>query len=136
MKEKFIPALTGIRAVAVYFIFFKHFNFFSLQLYPNLCLLVNQFYTFLDFFFVLSGLVIYYKYNEISGPNKTKLHNYFINRISRVFPILILLITITFFLDYYHGYYSSTETIKYYLLNITLVKGFSSKYILTGIGPS
>jgi peptidoglycan/LPS O-acetylase OafA/YrhL len=39
-------------------------------------------------------------------------------------------------LDYYHGYYSSAETIKLYLLNVTLIKGFSSKYILTGIGPS
>src|SRR6476660_3518616 len=97
MAEKnFLPALTGIRAVSVYFIFFKHLNFFSPQLQPNLYLLVNQFYTFLDFFFLLSGFLIYYRYHEISSLNKTKLYNYFINRVSRVFPILILLISITF----------------------------------------
>jgi peptidoglycan/LPS O-acetylase OafA/YrhL len=135
-NKEFIPALTGIRAVCVYFIFFKHLNFFSPQLHPNLYLFVNQFYCFLNYFFVLSGFLIYYKYNEISSLNKWKLYNYFVNRISRVFPILILLISITFFLSYYHGYISAKETIKLYLLNITLLKGFSSTYLLTGIGPS
>jgi peptidoglycan/LPS O-acetylase OafA/YrhL len=134
--KKFIPALTGIRAIAVYLIFFKHLNFFSPQTQPNLYLFVNQFYTFLTFFFVLSGFLIYYKYHEISSLNKTKLYNYFINRISRVFPILIILISITFILGYYHGVYTGKEAVKLYLLNISLLKGFSSDYLLTGIGPS
>jgi peptidoglycan/LPS O-acetylase OafA/YrhL len=85
---------------------------------------------------VLSGFLIYYKYHEISSLNKTKLYNYFINRISRVFPILIILISITFLLGYYHGLYTGREAVKLYLLNISLLKGFSSDYILTGIGPS
>jgi peptidoglycan/LPS O-acetylase OafA/YrhL len=134
--KKFIPALTGIRAVAVYFIFFKHLNFFSPETQPGLYLFVNQFYTFLTFFFVLSGFLIYYKYHEISSLNKTKLYNYFINRISRVFPILIILISITFLLGYYHGIYAGKEAIKLYFLNISLLKGFSSTSLLTGIGPS
>lgn len=134
--KKFIPALTGIRAVSVYFIFLKHLNFFSPQTQPDLYLFVNQFYTFLTFFFVLSGFLIYYKYYEISSLNKTRLYNYFINRISRVFPILIILISITFLLGYYHGLYPGKEAVKLYLLNISLVKGFSSEYFLTGIGPS
>ena len=134
--KQFIPALTGIRAVAVYLIFFKHLNFFSTETQPNLHLFVNQFYTFLTFFFVLSGFLIYYKYHEISTLNKTRLYNYFINRISRVFPILIILISITFLLGYYHGIYSDKEAVKLYLLNVTLLKGFSANYLLTGIGPS
>jgi peptidoglycan/LPS O-acetylase OafA/YrhL len=85
---------------------------------------------------VLSGFLIYYKYHEISSLNKTKLYNYFINRISRVFPILIILISITFLLGYYHGAYSGKEAVKLYFLNISLLKGFSSEYLLTGIGPS
>ncbi|HEX2682325.1 MAG TPA: acyltransferase, partial [Ferruginibacter sp.] len=32
--------------------------------------------------------------------------------------------------------YSGKEAVKLYLLNISLVKGFSSYYLLTGIGPS
>lgn len=134
--EKFLPALTGIRAVSVYFIFFKHLNFFSPQSDPDLHLFVNQFYTFLTFFFVLSGFLIYYKYHEISSLDRTKLYNYFINRISRVFPVLIILISLTFLLGYYHGLYSGKEAVKLYLINISLLKGFSSDYLLTGIGPS
>lgn len=137
MRDKnFIPALTGIRAVAVYLIFFKHLNFFSATEHPQLHLFVNQFYSFLTFFFVLSGFLIYYKYNEISSLNKTRLYNYFINRISRVFPILLILISASFFLAWYHGLYSGKETLKLYLLNISLLKGFSAQYLLTGIGPS
>ena len=134
--KKFIPALTGIRAIAVYLIFFKHLNFFSPDLSPDLYLFVNQFYTFLTFFFVLSGFLIYHRYHEISGFNKKNIHNYFISRIARVFPILIILISITFFISYYHGTYSTSKGLELYLLNITLLKGFSSEYYLTGIGPS
>ena len=134
--KQLIPALTGIRAVSVYFIFFKHVNPFSQQAQPDFYLFVNQFYTFLTFFFVLSGFLIYYKYHEISSLNRARLYNYFINRVSRVFPILIILISITFFLGYYHGIYSGKESVKLYLLNISLLKGFSSDYLLTGIGPS
>jgi peptidoglycan/LPS O-acetylase OafA/YrhL len=135
-EKKIIPALTGIRAICVYFIFFKHLNCFSQESQPHLWLIVNQFYCFLNFFFVLSGFLIYYRYSDISSFNKTTLYNYFVNRMARVYPILIILISATFFIAYYHHYYSGIETFKLYLLNITLIKGFSSKYYLTGIGPS
>lgn len=137
MKDiKFIPALTGIRAIAVYFIFFKHLNFFSPDQQPGLYLLVSQFYTFLTFFFVLSGFLIYHRYHEISSLKRKSLYNYFINRVSRVFPILIILISITFLLGFKDGLYPGTEAVKLYLLNISLIKGFSSTYLLSGIGPS
>jgi peptidoglycan/LPS O-acetylase OafA/YrhL len=135
-KKEFFPALTGIRAVAVYMIFFKHLNFFDPGVHPRLNLLVNQFYAFLSFFFVLSGFLIYHRYREIQSLNNRKLYNYFISRISRVFPILIILITITFLLGFREGSYRGWEAIKLYLLNITLTKGFSSELFLTGIGPS
>ena len=57
------------------------------------------------------------------------------HRVARIVPVLIILTTITFLLGYYHGYYSGRETIKLYLLNISFLKGFSSSYYLTGIGP-
>jgi peptidoglycan/LPS O-acetylase OafA/YrhL len=134
--KKFIPALTGIRAVCVSFIFFYHLNFFSETSNPKSFLLLNQFYTFLTFFFVLSGFVICHKYYEIKSLQKTKLYNYLVNRVSRVFPILFILITLTFLLQYKDGLYNAVNAIKVYLLNVTLLKGFSSTYHLTGIGPS
>lgn len=135
-EKKIIPALTGIRAICVYLIFFYHLNSFDPILHPDLYLMLNQFYTFLTFFFVLSGFLIYHRYGDVRYSDKTKIHNYFVSRISRVFPILLLLITITFLLALYHGYYEKKEMLLLYLLNISLIKGFSSNYFLTGIGPS
>ena len=137
VKEKdFIPSLTGIRAICAYFIFFYHINIFSEHDQPALHILLNQFNTFLTFFFVLSGFIICHKYYEISSLKKKALYNYFVNRVSRVFPILFILITITFFLQYIYHQDTLPNILKTYFYNITLIKGFSKEYILTGIGPS
>lgn len=129
----FIPALTGVRAVAVYFIFFKHYNPFATN--TDGYLIVDQFFSFLSVFFVLSGFLICYRYyDSITGTNRN-IYNYFINRIARVYPILIILISATFFL-YWRKNIIDHESVKTYLYNISLLKGFSEIYILTGIGPS
>lgn len=135
-EKKIIPALTGIRAICVYFIFFYHLNPFTADKNPQLHQLFGQFYTFLTFFFVLSGFVICYKYYDIRSMQKKALYNYIVNRVSRVFPVLFILITITFALYYRDGLGTAGETIKTYLINVSLLKGFSSQYHLTGIGPS
>jgi peptidoglycan/LPS O-acetylase OafA/YrhL len=134
--KKFIPSLTGIRAISAYFIFFYHLNFFSSEKNPFCFLLLNQFYTFLTFFFVLSGFIICHKYYEINSLKKRDLYNYFVNRFSRVFPILFILISITFLLQYIYNADSLKDILKIYFYNITLLKGFSTDYKLTGIGPS
>ena len=136
VKEKdFIPALTGIRAICAYFIFFKHLNPFSDTENPNSFLFINQFYTFLTFFFVLSGFIICHKFYEINSLKRKHLYNYFINRFSRVFPVLFILTTITFLLQYLKHTDTTASIVTNYFLNITLLKGFSSQYYLTGIGP-
>jgi peptidoglycan/LPS O-acetylase OafA/YrhL len=135
-SQAYIPSLTGIRAICVYFIFFYHNNIFTAIENPDGFLLLNQFYTFLTFFFVLSGFVICYKYYSISSLNKKALYNYFVNRFSRVFPILFLLITATFVLQYVYNDDTLPHIIKSLLYNVTLLKGFSTEYNLTGIGPS
>ncbi len=136
IREKdFIPSLTGIRAICAYFIFFKHLNPFSPIDSPDGFLFVNQFYTFLTFFFVLSGFIICHKFYEISSLRRKQLYNYFVNRVSRVFPVLFILTTITFAFLFLERSESTRELIKTYFLNITLLKGFSSTWYLTGIGP-
>ncbi len=136
MKEiKIIPALTGIRALCVYLIFLKHFEPFNKIKHPYLFAFFDQFYIFLSFFFVLSGFVIYYKYHSVT-LSEGRLRKYFIHRIARIFPILIILTALTFWLGYREGLYDKAQAIKLFLLNITLLKGFSSEYYLTGIGPS
>lgn len=136
MKKTYIPAFTGIRALFAYGIFFYHVNFFSNQSHPNFFRFVDQFYSFIPFFFVISGFVIFYTYYNETRFSKNELFNYFVSRIARIFPILIILNTAVFFLAYLNNLYTLSETFKLYFLNITLLKGFSSVYLLTGIGPS
>lgn len=135
-KRPFIPALTGLRAICAYGIFFYHVNRFSKDSQPLLYRFLDQFYSFIPFFFVISGFVIFYTYYKKEGYKKNELYNYVVSRIARIFPLLIILNTLVFLLSYREQLYTLPETIKLYLLNITLLKGFSAEYILTGVGPS
>ena len=135
-NKKFIPALTGLRAICAYGIFFYHVNPFSKELQSSLFTIFDQFYSFIPFFFVISGFVIFYTYYKPERYTGADLRRYFISRIARIFPILIILNTLVFLLGYKENLYSGFEAIKLYLLNITLLKGFFSNFFLTGIGPS
>jgi peptidoglycan/LPS O-acetylase OafA/YrhL len=134
--KQFIPALTGVRAICLYLIFIAHVNIYPAGTYPDIDLLLKQFGPFITFFGVLSGFLIYYKYAEIGGLNKKKLYNYFINRLTRIYPVLFILVSLTFILGYAYGVYSLGKAVKLFILNITLLKGFSSEYYLSGIGPT
>jgi len=134
--RKFIPALTGLRAFCAYGIFFYHLNPFSKEAQPSLFTLFDQFYSFIPFFFVISGFVIFYNYYKPGGYSKNEWYNYFVSRFARIFPILIILNTAYFALCYRDHIYNAVETIKLYLLNITLLKGFFADYFFTGIVPS
>ena len=135
-SKKFIPAFTGLRAIAAYGIFFYHVNFFSKEKQPDLFVFVDQFYSFIPFFFVVSGFVIFYNYYKETRYSKKELFNYFVSRVARIFPILVIINTAVFLLAYRDNLYGVSETLKLYFLNITLLKGFSSDYFLTGVGPS
>lgn len=133
-NPKFIPALTGIRCLSVYFIYFFHLSdSFSGK---TIQLIFNQFYAFVSFLFVLSGFVIAYKYPFIKNFIKNDLKTYLWKRFSRIIPIFFILTTFTFLIQQLRIPAFSSEILKVWLLNISLLKGFSSKYILTGIGPS
>ena len=137
VKEKdFIPSLTGIRAIAAYFVFFFHLNSFSTTNHPTLYLMIRHFYPVLSLFFVMSGFIICHKYYEISSLKKDYLHKYLINRVSRILPILFIIISIQFVLIFYQHLDTIQPIIKKYILSITLLKGFSSEYRFSGIGPS
>lgn len=133
-EKKFFPALTGIRAICAYFIFLRHLNPFSPG--STAFLATNQLFPFLSFFFVVSGFVICHRYYSVGTLNKRKLWNYFMNRISRLFPILIILVSATFLLQYIKHTDTTGNILKNWVYSISLLKGFSSNHYLTGIGPS
>lgn len=135
-RPTFIPAITGLRTICAYGIFFYHVGIVSNDQHPVLYILINQLYSFIPFFFVISAFVIFHTYYKPVSYTKKEYLNYFVSRFARIFPILIILNVLVYALSYRDHLFTLGESIKLFLLNITLLKGFSSEYHLTGIGPS
>ena len=83
------PALTGIRAVGAAAVFFVHLPF---QLGHLMVIDV------MALFFVLSGFLIFYLYYEDAAVRAGKLHQYFVNRFARIYPVYFLLVTVAILL--------------------------------------
>ena len=95
-SEQF-PALTGIRAVAAFMVFFHHL---PLWLKPNVFIgLQLTFYDGVTLFFVLSGFLITYKYFDKLRFSRSWMRRYFVNRLARIYPVYFLLLTIVVFIQ-------------------------------------
>ncbi len=89
-SEKF-PALTGVRAVAAFMVFFNHLN---IKVYPHfLVSLQGTFYTGVAFFFVLSGFLIAYRYYDTSWKKARNKRDYIVKRFARIYPVYFLVVT-------------------------------------------
>ena len=86
------PALTGMRAVAAFMVFFSHLH---IEIYPHVLIsLQSTFYTGVAFFFVLSGFLIAYRYYDtILLKGKWK-RDYLVKRFARIYPVYFLVLTI------------------------------------------
>jgi peptidoglycan/LPS O-acetylase OafA/YrhL len=90
-REQF-PALTGLRAIAAFMVFFHHLPF---MLKPGVLIgLQLTFYTGVSIFFVLSGFLITYRYHTIIQLSGKWVAQYFINRFARIYPVYFLVLTI------------------------------------------
>ena len=80
-----INKLDGLRGLFSIMIVLVHYNYlpFNLQNF----FLIKHSYSFVDFFFVLSGFVITYKYQKITNFYKFKV--YITKRFVRLFPLLL-----------------------------------------------
>lgn len=131
--SKYIPSLTGLRAIAAFAVYFHHFPLspfifggwiekFSLELYIGVTI-----------FFVLSGFLITLRYEEKFQNGHRDFKRYFINRFARIFPLYFILTSITFILPYWFSLPPDDLSATAYILNITLLKGYSNIYEHTGI---
>ena len=130
-----IKPLTGIRFVAALSVFFFHYN---PLMHANrdgiLYGLVNHLNIGVTIFFVLSGFLICFRYYEQQTTRFVFLKAYLIKRFARIYPLFIILTTILYFVI--AEKYSPNAWWVEYFLNITLLKGFSEKYYLTGIAQA
>ncbi len=128
----YIPALTGLRAIAAYLVFLHHYNPAAPGTFANR--LFEQGYVGVSIFFILSGFLIYHRYaDEYFEQENWSWRTYLQNRFARIFPLYALLLLVTVGTNYLLG-----RAMNWPLLgvNLTLLKGFFDTYKFSGIAQS
>ncbi|UCS91825.1 acyltransferase [Echinicola marina] len=131
LNTPYLPALTGIRFIAALMVFFHHIPPFTIEQSPLFFIKsIKEFHVGVTIFFVLSGFIITYKYLLNKDFDYKE---YLWNRFTKIYPLYFLLTIFTFVI--YVGYYQSFTYNKLLelLMNLTLLKGFFSSFIFTGI---
>jgi peptidoglycan/LPS O-acetylase OafA/YrhL len=98
-----LPALTGLRFFAAFFILVGHGTPMMLKLTPDPQLVINVTNCFLEvgmeLFFVLSGFVIHYNYAAVGyRPQSQNLGKFYIARFARIYPLYVLFLALQFFI--------------------------------------
>ncbi|WP_201984573.1 acyltransferase family protein [Hymenobacter rubidus] len=134
----YLPALTGLRAIAAWLVFLAHYPF------PHLpgSAAGRAFYYFVDeshglpLLLLLSGFLIALRYDTgtLDFRPRGGLRRYLQNRLARIYPLFAVLTLATFALLWH--WHSAQATPGLLLLNISLLRGFFDEYKFTGIGPA
>lgn len=152
-SAEYFPALTGVRAVAVYMVCLYHFNPFApykaSEGWQKLAFIfLNQWHIGVTIFFVLSGFLICYRYYEAAMPfTRQWFCRYLSNRVARIYPLYFLLTLLTFVhfelqpdAEHYPYIYASSsgmpataQRLWIVFLNLTFAKAFFDHYKFTGI---
>jgi peptidoglycan/LPS O-acetylase OafA/YrhL len=139
--KPYFPALTGLRALAAWFIFFYHFNQFDRE--GLVGRIFNEFYIGVTAFFVLSGFLICLRHADRIQLSRQWVSTYVHHRFARIYP-LYLLLTCLFFVIYQlapsydrDGLYTTSHLpgkILLVLMNLTLLRSWFTDFRFTGIG--
>lgn len=138
--KPYFPALTGLRAVAAWLIFFYHTNPFSIGSLPDR--IISEFHLGGTVFFVLSGLLIGVRYGHQFTLSRRWLINYVRHRFARIYPLFFLLTCVVFVVYQSAPQYDSTGlytrsriTGKALVIgmNLTLLRGWFTEFRFTGV---
>lgn len=130
-NKKYILPLTSLRFFAAFFVMLSHLSYLK---NTNLdFLFVNEGFISVTFFFILSGFILTFSYQDRFLNKKTTIPQFYFARIARIYPIHIITFLISILL-FSVGHYS----FKYYLFNITLIQSYipNKKYYFTFNYPS
>ncbi len=92
-----IKKLDGLRGIFSLMVAFFHYSDKLIPDYIYNFFFLRQSYTFVDFFFVLSGFVIAYNYSNFSTIKD--LYIFFKKRFIRIYPLLFYSVMVCFFFD-------------------------------------
>jgi len=134
----YIPALTGVRALAAYLVFVSHFYYvFGESIPQSVQKFFREFHIGVTIFFVLSGFLIAFRYFDNFSLDKDWFKQYLKNRVARIYPMYFLLTICAFVAAHFtHDKEvtgGSEHPIGILLMNITFVRGFFNDYKFSGI---
>jgi peptidoglycan/LPS O-acetylase OafA/YrhL len=138
LQPNYIPALTGVRALAAYLVFISHFSYIFDENFPHLLQrFLGEFHIGVTIFFVLSGFLITFRYYNNFHLTVDWFKQYLKNRVARIYPMYFLL-TVAAFVYYFITKdpaitKGSDNPIALMLLNITFLRGFFYQFWDTGI---
>ncbi len=146
IAKPYFPVLTGVRALAAYLVYFFHFNPFAAAsggpgaagraLFSKFGLLG------VATFFVLSGFLIAVRYAAGVTLSWRWAARYLWHRVARIYPLYGLLTGLTFYLFWrspaydtarVFAFYSESDQLLALLLNLTLLRGFFSQFLYSGL---
>ncbi len=134
----YIPALTGVRALAAYLVFISHFYYVFGESIPQpVQKFFREFHIGVTIFFVLSGFLIAFRYYDNFSLTKDWFKQYLKNRVARIYPMYFLL-TICAFVAYYFTKEPAVtggghNPLVVLLMNITFVRGFFKDFVFSGV---
>lgn len=135
MEKKDFPALTGIRFIAASMVYVHHY---AQILYtgkpPDFgYYFMRQLNLGVNLFFVLSGFLITHRYysKTLAGGG---FWLYWCKRIVRIFPLYYAVLA--FYVAMFYVQHNGLPGVTTLFLNITLLKGLSDKYFLSGIAQA
>lgn len=126
--SKMISPLTSLRFFFALMVFFSHLDFLKESKYPILQWIYNNIfqegYMGVSFFFILSGFILSYNYQEGILTKKLSLRKYFIARFARIYPLHILTFIIALPLSYKLFTSDFISGIIKVLFNVSLTQSF------------
>ena len=134
----YLPALTGLRAIAAWLVFFNHYPLGPLP--PPGPARAFQYFVDeshgLPLLLLLSGFLIALRYETGTGSLRPRggWRRYLHSRVARVYPLYALLTLATFALLWHWHSPQATPTLL--LLNLSLLRGFFDEYKFSGIGQA
>lgn len=101
VSKPYYPALTGLRAVAAYLVFFCHntpdrIDWRWLPMQSWLSRFMLEWGVGVSIFFVLSGFLIATRYQQRIAPTRAWWGTYLRNRFARIYPLYALLTMLDF----------------------------------------
>ena len=137
-QQNYIPALTGVRALAAYLVFISHYEYTFDKNFPHfLQRFFLEFHIGVTIFFVLSGFLIAFRYYDNFQLTKDWFKQYLKNRVARIYPMYFLITAGAFIVYYFtrepgvvNGF---PNAIGLFFMHITFVRGFFHQLNFTGV---